>query len=611
MPRIGDSAPDFDAITTIGNVKFSEFIKGSWVILFSHPADFTPVCTTELIGFATEKEFFKAHNTKLIGLSIDSIHSHIAWVHAIQEKTSTLLEYPIIADIDMKVSKLYGMIQPGESETATVRAVFVIDPQGKVRLIMYYPLNVGRNMDEIKRTLVALQTADDNKCALPLNWKKGEKIVVPAPRTVEALTERKATYFLRAKKVIPGGVNSPVRAFKSVGGDPLFIKKGNGSKIWDEDGNEFIDFVCSWGALLYGHSHPRVQSALKSVIEHIGTSFGAPTLREVEFAELIQILVPAAEMVRLVSSGTEATMTAIRIARGYTGKDKIIKFEGCYHGHGDSFLIKAGSGATTMGTPDSLGIPKGFLQETLCAEFNNIKSVETLLNANKNQIAAIIIEPVAGNMGVVPAHTDFLKELRKLCTLNNIVLIFDEVMTGFRLSKGGSSELYSITPDLITFGKIIGGGLPVAAYCGKKEIMSYVSPEGGVYQAGTLSGNPLAVAAGIEILTMIKEDPPYNQLNNQAIFFTNELKYTLKKIGMPYQINQVGSMLSLFFTDVPVTNYANAKTSDTKKFAVYFNKMLEQGIYLPPSQFEAMFLSTQISDADISQTIEAFTHALN
>lgn len=416
--------------------------------------------------------------------------------------------------------------------------------------------------------------------------------------------------FEQAKNFIPGGVNSPVRAFKSVGGTPVFMKRGFGSKMYDVDGNEYIDYIGSWGPHLFGHNPSFIIDALKKAIED-GTSFGAPTEIEVKMAQLITELVPSVEMVRMVNSGTEATMSAIRAARGYTGKEKIIKFEGCYHGHGDFFLIKAGSGALTFGIPTSPGVTKGNAADTLVADFNNIESVKNVISKNKNEIAAVIIEPVVGNMGTVIPENDFLKKLRYLCSEEKILLIFDEVMTGFRLSKGGAQEAFDVIPDLSTFGKIIGGGLPVGAYGGKKEIMEMVSPSGPVYQAGTLSGNPLAMNAGYAALSYIKEHPEvYTQLEEKSSYLANGLNETIKNAGKNFQINRIGSMMTIFFTEKPVTDYNSAVKSDTKLYAKYFHEMLKRGIYLPPAQFEALFVSTAHSKEDLDKTIIASSEAL-
>lgn len=427
-------------------------------------------------------------------------------------------------------------------------------------------------------------------------------------------TQLSEKLFEEAKKYIPGGVNSPVRAFKSVGGTPLFISKGYGSKMIDVDGNEFIDFIGSWGPHLFGHNPPFIKQAILNALEN-GTSFGAPTELEVKIAQLITELVPSIEMIRMVNSGTEATMSAIRAARGFTGKDKIIKFEGCYHGHGDFFLIKAGSGALTFGVPTSPGVTKGNAADTLIAEFNNIDSFKKLIKENKssngNTIAAVIIEPVVGNMGTVIPKENFLKELRDICSEEGIILIFDEVMTGFRLSKGGAQELFNVKPDLTTFGKIIGGGLPVGAYGGRKDIMEMISPSGPIYQAGTLSGNPIAMSAGYAALSYIKNHPEiYDTLEKNSAYLENGIREGIKSLGKNYQLNRIGSMMTLFFTEEPVMDYKSALKSDTQLFARYFHEMLNRGIYLPPSQFEAMFVSTAHSIEDLEKTINASNEAL-
>lgn len=424
------------------------------------------------------------------------------------------------------------------------------------------------------------------------------------------ITSNSRMLFAEAKKIIPGGVNSPVRAFKSVGGDPLFIVKGAGSKIYDVDGNEFVEYIGSWGPHIFGHNPQFIVNALKTAIEN-GTSFGAPTSLEVEMAKLIIELVPSVEMVRMVNSGTEATMSAVRAARGFTGREKIIKFEGCYHGHADYFLIKAGSGALTLGIPTSPGVTKGNAADTLVADYNNIESVKKLIRANKNEVAAIIVEPIAGNMGVVKASDEFLNSLRKLCTDENIVLIFDEVMTGFRVAKGGAQELYGIKPDLTTFGKIIGGGLPVGAFGGRKEIMEMIAPAGPVYQAGTLSGNPLAMAAGYASLQHIKSNPEiYDELEKKSQMLENGFKENLKLLGKNYALNRIGSMACMFFTEHPVTDFKSAVKSDTELYGKYFHGMLERGIYLAPAQFEAIFISTAHSTSDIEKTIKAHYETL-
>lgn len=416
--------------------------------------------------------------------------------------------------------------------------------------------------------------------------------------------------FNEAKKYIPGGVNSPVRAFKSVGGTPVFMKKGEGSRLTDVDENSYIDYIGSWGPHIFGHNPGFIKEALHSAIEQ-GVSFGTPSEIEVRMAKLVHEMVPSVEMIRMVNSGTEATMSAIRLARGFTKRDKFIKFEGCYHGHADYFLIKAGSGALTFGVPTSPGVTKNNAADTLIADFNNIESVKHMIKENKNQIAAIIIEPVAGNMGVVPADINFLNELRLLCDEERIVLIFDEVMTGFRVAQGGVQEISGIRPDLTTFGKIIGGGLPVGAFGGRKDIMEFISPSGPVYQAGTLSGNPLAMSAGFAALSYIKEHPElYSQLERISENLECGIKENLKNLNLNYSINRTGSMLCLFFTEEKVTDFKSALKSDTKKYGKYFHLMLEKGIYLPPAQFEAYFISSAHSDEDIAMTVEANYNAL-
>jgi glutamate-1-semialdehyde 2,1-aminomutase len=423
-------------------------------------------------------------------------------------------------------------------------------------------------------------------------------------------TQKSKELFRKAQTLLPGGVNSPVRAFKSVGGEPIFITRANGSKMWDADGNMYIDYVGSWGPMLLGHSHPAVIDRVKRAAEG-GLSYGAPTEIEILIAEKICSMVPSIDMVRMVNSGTEATLTAVRLARAYTGREKIIKFEGCYHGHGDSFLIKAGSGALTLGTPDSPGVTEGTARDTLIARFNDISSVEELFDKNPESIAAVIIEPVVGNMGCVPPVNGFLGKLRDVCTKHGTLLIFDEVMTGFRLARGGAQEKYGITPDLTTLGKVIGGGMPVGAYGGRREIMKLVAPSGPMYQAGTLSGNPVAMAAGLEMLTQIDKTPElYTKLETKAAQFEEGLRTIIKGNGYPVTINRVGSMFTLFFTDKRVVDYDTAGTSDTKRFAAYFRSMLEQCIYLPPSQYEAAFVSYAHSDSDIEQTINAAEIAL-
>ncbi len=411
--------------------------------------------------------------------------------------------------------------------------------------------------------------------------------------------------FEKAKKFIPGGVNSPVRAFKAVGGNPVFIQSAKGAYIKDIDGNSYIELINSWGPMILGHAHELIQEAVVKALEQ-SPSFGGPTEREIQMAELITEMIPSIEKVRMVNSGTEATMACVRVARGYTGRSKIIKFEGCYHGHGDSFLISAGSGAVTLGVPDSPGVTQGVANDTLTAPFNDIEAVKKLVAANKNEIAALILEPVVGNMGCVAPKEGFLQELRKLCTEHKIVLIFDEVMTGFRLSKGGAQELYGVSPDMTTLGKIIGGGLPVGAYGGKREIMDMVAPAGPVYQAGTLSGNPLAMAAGLAMLNYLKGNPSvYTKINESAKQIVAGFEENHKELGLKYTINQVGSMFTLFFTDQPVRNFDDAKKSDTILFGKYFQGMLREGIYLAPSQYEALFISNSIGEQEIAKIVAA------
>lgn len=402
--------------------------------------------------------------------------------------------------------------------------------------------------------------------------------------------------FERAKNHIPGGVNSPVRAFRAVGGHPVFMQSAQGAWLTDVDGNRYLDFINSWGPMILGHAPEVVLEAVQAAIP-ASLSFGAPTRREVEMAELIKHMVPSIEKVRLVNSGTEATMSAIRVARGYTGRNKIIKFEGCYHGHGDSFLIAVGSGALTLGTPDSPGVTQGVAQDTLTVPYNDLSAAEAIIKANEGQVAALILEPVVGNMGLVAPAEGYLQGLRELCTQHGIVLIFDEVMTGFRLARGGAQELYGITPDLTTLGKIIGGGMPVGAYGGRQDIMDNVAPAGKVYQAGTLSGNPIATAAGIAQLTYLQEHPElYDELNRITTRLADGTRQIAAELGLNYTVNQVGSMFSVFFTDQPVTDLDSAKTSDTEAFGRYFRAMLHRGIYLAPAQYEALFVNTAITD---------------
>ena len=423
-------------------------------------------------------------------------------------------------------------------------------------------------------------------------------------------TTKSSELFAEAQKHIPGGVNSPVRAFKSVGRDPLYIASAKGAKLTDADGNEFIDYIGSWGPMILGHAREEVIEAIRETALS-GTSFGASNEREIELAKLIKKFVPSVEIVRAVNSGTEATMSAMRLARGFTGREKIIKFEGCYHGHGDSFLSKAGSGVATLGLPDSPGVTKSTAKDTLNAKYNNIESVQKLIDLNKDEIAAVFIEPVGGNMGCVPADKDFLQSLRDVCTSENILLIFDEVMTGFRLAKGGAQEIYGIFPDLTTFGKIIGGGLPVGAYGGREEIMRMIAPSGSVYQAGTLSGNPLAMTAGLETLRIIDEDADfYAKLDEKSKYLAEGILDAVNELNLNYTMNRVGSMLTLFFTDQKVVDFDTAKLSDTSKFTKYFNAMLETGVYLPPSQYESWFVSAAHTTEDLDKTIQASRAAL-
>ena len=411
--------------------------------------------------------------------------------------------------------------------------------------------------------------------------------------------------FNEAKRFIPGGVNSPVRAFNSVGGNPLFIKEGKGSKFFDVDGNEYIDYIGSWGPHLFGHNPSFIIDALNDAIKR-GTSFGAPTEIEIQMAELITQMVPSVEKVRMVNSGTEATMSAIRAARGFTNREKFVKFEGCYHGHADHFLIKAGSGALTLGVPTSPGVTKGTAADTLLAQYNNIDTVKELFVKNKNEIAAVIIEPIAGNMGVIKADDLFIQELRSICDEEKAVLIFDEVMTGFRVAKGGAQEILNVSPDLTTFGKIIGGGLPVGAFGGKAEIMDKISPVGPIYQAGTLSGNPLAMSAGFAALSYINDNPNiYGILEEKSSYLAAGFSDNLAKLGKDFSMNRIGSMMCMFFTEEKVTDFTSATKADTTLYGKYFHQMLEQGIYLAPAQFEALFVSTAHSKDDLDKTIKA------
>ena len=415
--------------------------------------------------------------------------------------------------------------------------------------------------------------------------------------------ERSKVLFEKAKKYIPGGVNSPVRAGQSVGIDPPFISKANGCVIWDVDGNEYIDYVCSWGPMILGHAHPEIVNALEERVK-LGTSYGAPTELEVEMADIIVEMVPSIEMVRMVNSGTEATMSAIRLARGYTGREKIIKFDGCYHGHADSLLVSAGSGLATLGIAGSPGVPQDLARHTISLPYNSLESVVQAFGKFGHEIAAVIVEPVPGNMGVIIPDQAFLKGLRELTNEYGALLIFDEVISGFRVAPGGAQELYGIMPDLTCLGKIIGGGLPVGAYGGKKEIMTRMAPQGDVYQAGTLSGNPLAMAAGLTTLKILKEKSPYDELDKLGDMLFSGLKRVAEAAGVNVVINRVGSMGSFFFTDEPVTDFETAKASDENLFKKYFRSMLDQGIYLAPSPYEAAFLSTAHGEEMVRKTIE-------
>ncbi|MGR3809097.1 glutamate-1-semialdehyde 2,1-aminomutase [Jiulongibacter sp. NS-SX5] len=422
--------------------------------------------------------------------------------------------------------------------------------------------------------------------------------------------KKSAELFSKAQKYIPGGVNSPVRAFKAVGGNPLFIERAKGAYLYDVDGNEYIDMINSWGPMILGHAFGPVEKEVKKTLKN-SFSFGAPTALEVDMAKIITEMVPSVEKVRMVNSGTEATMSAIRVARGYTGRDKIIKFEGCYHGHGDSFLISAGSGAITMGEPDSPGVTKGTAKDTLLAPYNDLDAVKKLVEANKGEIAAIILEPVVGNMGCVLPQFGYLEGLRKICDDEKIVLIFDEVMTGFRLAAGGAQERFGVTPDMTTLGKIIGGGMPVGAYGGKAEIMEFVSPAGPVYQAGTLSGNPMAMAAGYAMLKHIQENPGiYQKLDEIGDELVGEIEKAVKKLDLPYTINHIGSMYSLFFTDKKVTDLETAKTTNTELFGKYFQAMLKKGVYLAPSQYESLFLSVALKPKQMKHILKAHKESL-
>lgn len=422
-------------------------------------------------------------------------------------------------------------------------------------------------------------------------------------------TDKSTALFEKAAKLIPGGVNSPVRAFRSVGMTPLYIARGEKGHIWDADGNEYIDFISSWGPLLIGHSNPAIQAAIEAELKH-GTSYGACNEREVEMAELITQFFPSVEMVRMVNSGTEATMSAIRLARGYTGRDKIIKLEGCYHGHADSFLIKAGSGLATFGQTGSAGVTQHTAEDTLVGTYGDIESIKTLLHNFSGQVAAVILEPIMGNMGLVKPNPDFLRALRQLTEEEGVVLIFDEVISGFRAARGGAQELYGIRPDLTCLGKIIGGGLPVGAFGGRREIMEYLSPLGPVYQAGTLSGNPLALAAGAEMLKALNREGFYKELEEKSQYFESLLRPTLDKYSDHISYNRVGSLSTIFFRKGGVSSYTEASQCDTELYARYFRLMLGEGVYLPPSQFECMFISMAHTQADLEHTAQAISKSL-
>jgi glutamate-1-semialdehyde 2,1-aminomutase len=421
--------------------------------------------------------------------------------------------------------------------------------------------------------------------------------------------ENSSTLYSNAKEVMPGGVNSPVRAFNAVGGEPLFIKSGKGSQIIDVDGNKFIDYVASWGPLIFGHAHPRVVEAIIRQAE-LGTSYGASTELEIELAEKVVSAIPSVEIVRMVNSGTEAVMSALRLARGITGRDKIVKFEGCYHGHGDSLLVKAGSGLVSLGIPECPGIVSSLAEKTLNLSYNDVEGVRDLFQREGKDIAALIVEPIAGNMGVIPPRPGFLQTLRDETKKAGALLIFDEVISGLRVSLGGAQKFFGITPDITCMGKIIGGGLPVGAYGGSKEVMDHISPVGSIYQAGTLSGNPLAMAAGNVVLDLLSEPRVYELLEEKSKKLCDGFEKNTQALGISAQFTRVGSMFSMFFTDQQITNFESVKTCDTNFFKNYFNAMLEEGIYIAPSQFEAGFMSAIHSDKEIDQTIDANLKAL-
>ncbi len=423
-------------------------------------------------------------------------------------------------------------------------------------------------------------------------------------------SKRSTELFARAQQSIPGGVNSPVRAFRSVGGDPVFIKRAEGAYLYDVDGNRYIDYINSWGPMILGHAYkPLVDAVQQKVLE--STSFGAPTELEIEVAELIKSMAPNVDLVRMVNSGTEACMSAIRLARGYTGKNKFIKFEGCYHGHADAFLVKAGSGVATLQIQAVPGVTEGVAIDTLTAPFNDLEAVQKLVKAHSNEIAAIIVEPVAGNMGCILPEPGFLEGLRQLCTGNDMLLIFDEVMTGFRLAAGGAQEKLKIDADLVTYGKVIGGGMPVGAFAGKKEVMSHIAPIGKVYQAGTLSGNPIAMTAGFTLLSELKKNPRiYGELEQKGAYLEQGLRKVLESTGRPFVINRMGSMISVHFSGKPVRNFADAGTADNAFFNQFFHAMLRRGVYLPPSAYESWFISNAVTGSDLDNTINAAAEAL-
>ncbi|NNC15949.1 glutamate-1-semialdehyde 2,1-aminomutase [Corallococcus exiguus] len=410
--------------------------------------------------------------------------------------------------------------------------------------------------------------------------------------------------FARAQARIPGGVNSPVRAFRGVGGDPVFFKEGSGAWLTDVDGNRYVDLVGSWGPLILGHAYPPIVEAIVEAARR-GTTFGAPVAAEVEFAELLCATVPSVEKVRLVSSGTEATVAAVRVARGFTGRDSILKFEGCFHGAGDPFLVKAGSGVETLGLPDSPGVPSALASLTLTAPFNDLEAVERIFNEKGKDIACAIIEPVVGNMGVLVPRPGFLEGLQKLCQKHGVLFVLDEVMTGFRLARGGAQELYGLKPDLSTFAKVVGGGMPLGAYGGRRDIMSKVAPEGPVYQSGTLSGNPVAVAAGLACVKALAAPGTYARLEQLGLLLEEGFRAEAKAAGVPVTVNRVGSMITVFFTSEPVFDYASAKKADTAKFGRFFHAMLQEGVYLPPSQFEAAFISLAIGEPEVAHVLAA------